>query len=697
MKVALYARVSSEAQEARGTIGSQLEVLRARVGAEGHELVAEFCDDGYSGARLNRPGLDALRDQAEAGAFDAVWCLSPDRLARAYAYQVLILDELEQFGVRVLFSDAPPLEDDPQARLLTQVQGVIAEYERAKISERNRRGRPFRARAGEMVTWKAPYGYRRIPRDATDPARLEVFEPEAAMVRRIYDDYVNGGLSIRHIMRALNTEQIPTPTGKAEWWHSTLCRILTNEAYVGRVYFNQTETIPTNTATNSGRRRSTTQRRRPREEWIEITCPPILDDAIFEAAQRVSRDNSKWSPRNLHDEAWLLRGLVRCGPCDMCLNSHKLGRNTDTVHRYYTCRNKARSGVPGQQRCPERSVRADVLDAFVFAQVKTALLRPNMLCAGEAALLAATPSTDDALLGAELDRLARKIENNRAERRRLVDLYQSGLLQLNEVQRRAREIDTRHDTLTKQRDELIAQRQQLTTDNRLQQRVSNFARRAALGIDKLNFQQRQQLLRLILDHVSVTGWRVEIHLRIPLDEEPGPPTRKSNWRPHYGHRRHSTRPQRTDEDEPADAMSRKDDLRSLHRPGVPEVGRQQRQPGLHVDAGAVPAEQGRAGEGVPVIVQPGTAPRRARAQSRGIGELREGVLDGDVDQPLVHRGHEEARRHRSRASSVTDRRVGLERLARARVQWKLPALVELGVPDDQYAVIEVDVVVVEAE
>ena len=601
MKVALYARVPSEAQEARGTIGSQLEVLRARVAAEGHELVAEFCDDGYSGARLNRPGLDALRDQAEAGAFDAVWCLSPDRLARAYAYQVLVLDELEQFGVRVLFSDAPAIDDDPQARLLTQVQGVIAEYERCKIAERNRRGRLFRARAGEMVTWKAPYGYRRVPRDATGPARLEVFKPEAAVVRRIYDDYVNGGLSIRHIMRALNTEQIATPTGKAEWWHSTLCRILTNEAYVGRVYFNQTETIPTNTAANSGRRRPATQRRRPREEWIEIPCPSILDDAIFEAAQRVSRDNSKWSPRNLQDEAWLPRGLVRCGACGACLNSHKLGRNADKVHRYYTCRNKARSGVPGQQRCPERSVRADVLDAFVFEQVKAALLRPEVLCAGEAALRAATPSTDDELLGAELDRLTRKIDNNRAERRRLADLYQSGLLELNEVQRRAREVDTRHDTLARQRDELIAQRQQLAIDNRLQQRVSDFARRAALGVDKLNFQQRQQLLRLIVDHVSVTGWQVEIHLRIPLDEDPRAPSRESNWRPHYGHRRRTTRPPRSDEDDAAGAMSSKDGLRSLRRAGVPEIRRQCRQQGRDVSVTAIPVGQGHHDHAVPVM------------------------------------------------------------------------------------------------
>jgi site-specific DNA recombinase len=576
VRVVIYARVSSETQQARGTIGSQLEVLRARIATEGHELVGEFCDDGYSGARLDRPGLDALRDQAEAGAFDAVWCLSPDRLARAYAYQVLVLDELAQFGVRVLFSDAPALDDDPQARLLTQVQGVIAEYERAKIAERNRRGRLYRARAGEVVTWKAPYGYRRVSRDATGPARLEVFEPEAALVRRIYDDYVNGGHSIRHIMRTLNAEQIPTPTGKAEWWHSTLCRILGNEAYVGRLYFNQTETVPTTTATNSGRRGGSTQRRRPRDEWIEIPCPPILDEAIFEAAQRVSRDNSRWSPRNLQDEAWLLRGLVRCGTCDTCVNCHRLGRTDNNIHRYYTCRNKARNGVPGQQLCPERSMRADVLDAFVFEQVKAALLRPEVLCAGAAAVRSATPSTDDELLGTELDRLARKLDANRTERRRLADLYQSGLLELSEVQRRAQDVDTRHRSLSEQREELITQRQQLGLDNRLQQRVGDFARRAAVGIDKLSFQQRQQLLRLIVDHVSVTGWQVEIHLRIPLDEDPGAAPRHTNWRPHYGHRRRTTRPPRSDEDDAAGQVSSKDRLRSLRRLLVTEIGRQRR-------------------------------------------------------------------------------------------------------------------------
>ena len=595
MRVAIYARVSSESQEARGTIGSQLEALRARVGAEGHELVAEFCDDGWSGARIDRPGLDALRDHAEAGAFEAVWCLSPDRLARAYVYQVLVLDELERLGVRVVFANAPAIGDDPQLRLLTQVQGAFAEWERAVIAERNRRGRLFRSCAGEVVSWKAPYGYRRAPRDASGPARLEVFEPEAEVVRRIYDGYVNGGCSVRQVMRALNAEQVPTPTGKAEWWHSTVCRVLSNEAYIGRVYFNQTQSVPARPG--SGRRRPTAQRRRPREEWIAIPCPAILDEALFEAAQKVSRDNSRWSPRHLQEEAWLLRGLVRCGVCDTSVECHKMEK-ASKVHHYYWCHNHASNGVPGQQRCPERNIRADVLDGFVFGQVRAALLSPKLLCAGEVAVAAAAPSPDDQLLAAELSRLGRKLDTNRAERRRLADLYQSGLLELGEVQRRARDIDVRHRSLADQRDELVALRQQLAVDNRLQQRVSDFARRAAIGIDKLGFQQRQQLLRLIVDHVSVTGWQVEIHLRIALDQDPGGPPRDSGRRPDYGHRRHRTRPPRSDATEgPGGEVSSKDGLRSLRRVDVAQIGGQQRHAHVDVYAVAIPADQGVDGEG----------------------------------------------------------------------------------------------------
>jgi site-specific DNA recombinase len=522
MRVALYARVSTERQAERGTIGSQLEQLRGHIAAAGHELVGEYVDDGHSGARLNRPGLDGLRDAAEAGLFEQVWCLSPDRLARAYAYQVLVLDELVRFGVTVRFTDAPDLAaNDPQAVLLTQVQGVIAEYEKAKIAERYRRGKLFRARSGEITTWRTAYGYRRMPRSATTgPAHWEIYEPEAAVVRRIFHDRASG-LTVREICRQLNADRVPSPSGKPTWGHSTLCRLLRNEAYIGRVYFNRTETMPDKRATGRNR-----QVPRARDEWILIEVPRIVTEEIFEAASKVSIDNSKWSPRRAEPGEWLLRGLVRCGTCGVGTNCHKMRGRNGTWHRYYYCRNHDPIRAGGEEhRCPERNIRADALDRFVFDQIRNLLLHPNLLLAGEQAVAISAPTPDDEILAAELARLDRKIEGAEAERRRLVDIYQAGLVELPNLQRRAAEIATRQQDLRAKRANLSEQRAALARDNQVRRRVHDFADRVCSIIDQLDDVQKQRLVRLLIDEVLVTGWHVQIRLRIPLDPPgPGKPT-----------------------------------------------------------------------------------------------------------------------------------------------------------------------------
>jgi site-specific DNA recombinase len=529
MRAAAYARVSTERQQERGTIGSQLALLRERVAAEGDELVAEYCDDGYSGARLDRPGLDALRDAAEGGLIEVVWCLSPDRLARVYAYQVIVLEELARHGVTVRFTDAPDIADDPQAKLLVQVQGVIAEYERAKITERYRRGKLFRARAGEIIAWKVAYGYRRVPRGLEGPAHLEIFEPEAAVVRRIFDEYVRGGLSIRQITLQLNADRVPSPTGKAIWGHSTIGRLLRNEAYVGRVYFNRTDTVPDPRPGQKNR-----QVRRPREEWIPISVPAIISDDLFESAGRVTRDNSIFSPRKAEPGQWLLRGLVKCGHCGVGVNCHKMRGRNGTWHRYYYCRNHDTLRARGEaNRCPERNLGADALDTFVFEQVRSSLLRPDVLLAGEQAVALHAPAPDDELLAAELVRLERKLEAAAAERRRLVDLYQAGLVDLPELRRRGGEIDQRQRNLTERRAALTQEREQLARDNECLHRVSDFAHRVTAVIDTLDFSEQQQLLRLVVEEVRVTGWHVDIQLRIPLGTppEPGGPDGKSGRKP----------------------------------------------------------------------------------------------------------------------------------------------------------------------
>jgi site-specific DNA recombinase len=535
MRVAIYARVSTEIQEAKGTIGSQLAALNDRAQAEGHRVVATFRDEGHSGARLDRPGLDALRDQAEAGVFEAVWCLSPDRLARAYAYQVLVLDELSRHGVRVLFADAPAIEDDPQARLLTQVQGVIAEYERAKIAERNRRGKLWRARAGEVITWKAPYGYRRIARVGDIAAHLEIYEPEAAVVKRIFDDRISGGYSVREIARRLNADGIASPSGQAVWSTSSISGLLHNQVYVGRLYYNQTEATPDPRPGGGSR-----QRPRPKEEWIAIPVPAVVSDEVFEAAERVGGRNAYFSPRRTPPGVFLLRGLVRCGHCRTVVACHQRPKNTRKPdgewNRYYYCRHHDPVRAGGEdRRCPERAIRADALDTFVYEQIRDALLRPEVLLAGEHALNAGTPAPDDKIVDQQLRRLTRKTEAAAAEHRRLVDIYQAGLIQLDELKRRAAEIEQRQQSLHQQQHSLREQHRSLSHNNHLRIKVTDFATRVAAALDTVDFQLRQQLLRLVIEDVSVTGWNVHVRLRIPLDQAPNhdnpQPSRRTRRKP----------------------------------------------------------------------------------------------------------------------------------------------------------------------
>jgi len=520
VRIALYARVSTDAQQAAGTVGSQLELLRAAADADGDDIVAEFVDDGYSGARLDRPALDRLRDTAEAGALDAVLCLCPDRLARVYAYQVLILDELERFGVPVRFLDGPAPGDDPQAKLLVQVQGVIAEYERAKIAERYRRGKLHRARAGEVFFWKVSYGYRRIAAELGRPARMEIFEPEAGLVRAIFSAYVDDGDSIRQIAHDLHDRGVPSPTGKPVWGTSTLTRLLHNEAYIGRVYYNRRETINSAGAPRGARRTKTRYRERPREEWITIPVPAIIDHDTFQRAQRVGREHAKWNPRGAEPGAWLLRGLIECGHCHVGASCHKMRGRNGTFHRYYYCRNHDILRAGGEQhRCPERNIRADELDAYVFAQVRRALLEPAQLIAGERAVISATPPDDDELIGTQLTTLTRKLDQAECERGRLLDAYQAALLDLDELTRRTAALTARRDQLAAEHAELTDRRAELATENRLRRGLAGFAERVLASLDDLDFDARQHLLRLVVEKVRVTGWRVEIHLKIPLTDD----------------------------------------------------------------------------------------------------------------------------------------------------------------------------------
>ena len=243
LRVAIYARVSGEQQAKEDTIASQLEAVTQRIASDALECDPElrFVDDGYSGSILARPGLERLRDQAAAGAIDRLYMLDPDRLSRKYAYQVLILEELTRCGVEVVFL-RNPVGRGPEADLLLQVQGMIAEYERAKIMERCRRGKQHAARRGSVnVLSGAPYGYRYVGKhEGGGEARYQVVAEEARVVRKIFEWVGQERCSIGEVCRRLRRDGVPTRTGKPAWDRSVVWAILKNPAYKGTAAFGKT-------------------------------------------------------------------------------------------------------------------------------------------------------------------------------------------------------------------------------------------------------------------------------------------------------------------------------------------------------------------------------------------------------------------------------------------------------------------------
>src|SRR5271155_995904 len=291
---ALYARVSSESQARDNTIASQVAALRERIVADGFLLEPDhsYEDEGYSGSILSRPALERLRDAVAGGRIERIYVHAPDRLARRYAHQVLLIDEFRRAGAEVVFLNRPiggTAEDD----LLLQVQGVIAEYERAKILERSRRGRRHAARSGSVSALTgAPFGYRYVSRNqGGGMARFEVVEAEAHIVRLIFSWIGMDRMSLREVCRRLRQMGCQTRKGASYWYASTIRSMLDNPAYIGRAAFGRAHFLPPRQRLRPIRGhlqpspRATSRVPVPREEWIEIPVPPIVDPAVFEAVR----------------------------------------------------------------------------------------------------------------------------------------------------------------------------------------------------------------------------------------------------------------------------------------------------------------------------------------------------------------------------------------------------------------------------
>ena len=344
-----------------------------------------FEDEGHSGATLVRPALEALRDLAAQGCVDVVLCYSPDRLARKFAYQALLIEEFARAGTKVEFVNGPR-GDSPEDQLLIQFQGMFAEYEKAQLMERYRRGKAYRARSGSVnVLGGAPFGYRYIRKTPEAGARYEIIEHEAVLVAEMFRRYADGGATIADLARWLTSQGVATRTGKHRWDRSVIWGMLRNPAYQGRAVFGKTQIIHEQPGLNRVARLQgrTTPRAvktvdRPREEWTEIAVPAIVDQDTFARAGQRLADNKRFASRNSKVPS-LLQGLAACSACGY---AYYRGHTTTTAGNkiyYYRCLGSDDYRYEGGRVCGNKPVRADYLDTVVWDHITGLLADPALI------------------------------------------------------------------------------------------------------------------------------------------------------------------------------------------------------------------------------------------------------------------------------------------------------------------------------
>ena len=382
---AIYARVSSEQQREEHTIASQTAALIEFAKSHDLEVPKEwvFEDEGFSGATLERPGLERVRDLAAEGQIQVVLAYAPDRLSRKYAYQVLLIEEFARHGVETLFVKAPQ-SASAEDQLLVQFQGMIAEYERAQILERSRRGKRHRARSGEVsVLSGAPYGYRYIRKTDEAPASYAVIDAEARVVQRVYEMYTVEGLSIGEIARRLNAEGIPTRKQSARWERSVVWAMLRNPAYRGAACFGKTRVAGRIRVTRALRRRggivssNSGGHERAREDWIEIPVPALVSEESFARAQELLHENKIRSRRRTITPS-IVQGLVSCQKCGYAFSRTSTYTTARKIH-YYKCIGSDGWRKLGGPVCDNRMVRQDLLDQIVWTEVIRLLEDPTLI------------------------------------------------------------------------------------------------------------------------------------------------------------------------------------------------------------------------------------------------------------------------------------------------------------------------------
>ena len=506
-RAAIYARVSdkSQAEDDKTSISEQLSDMEAYCEERGLIITARYQEVGRGWSK-NRPEFQRMLADAAAGRFDTIVCWKSDRLSRGMYPAAALMEviEAQRIGIEAVM-DAIDMKT-------FGLMAAIGKIELDNFRERSSMGKRGTAKQGRIPVNFVPDGYR-----INEGRTPEIDDERAAVIRRIFRHYVHDGLGAPAIVEALEADGVPTARPGARWHATQVNRILRNEAYRGTWWYGKAR----HTATDSGMLRH----RQPRERWIGVPFPPLVDEETWERAQALRKRRLTRSPRNTKT-FHLLQHLVRCSECGMLMGPRVVRSQTtrrggksyryvlDPPRRYYKCYGMQ---APYRLRCREHPfIRAERLEELVWGEVRRVLEQPELIAAGLAAL---EPDEDGGLAG-DIARTERELAGVQAEEDRAIRLYVTGKISEEQLDHQRRFVGERLERLRARLDEYRARGSAQAGRRVALEQVEEWARSVGAGLDGLGGEERRELLDLLLEDATIDGEnRVTLTLAIPADGE----------------------------------------------------------------------------------------------------------------------------------------------------------------------------------
>ena len=470
MNAAIYARVSTDQQAETGySLGAQIADCTAMARTLGATLVKEFIDDGYSGAYLDRPALTSMRDSVRAKMFDFVVVYDIDRLSRNLSHQLLITDDIEAAGAKLYFVKAD-YDASAEGRLFYAIRGAFAGYEREKLRERSMRGKTAMLKKGKIINDSHVYGY---DFDKENHA-YTVNNLEARNIKEIFRLYLMGFGGVSAIARHLNanTDLFPPPNRK-KWVVSTIRDILRREMYTGKFFAHKTYHFKTGL---------TSEKRveRPPDEWIPMSCPPIISEEEHLRAVELLSKNRTF---DLHQnrQPFLFQGLLHCAKCGAMLNVKRNGKNS----AYYLCTHNMADGT--FVTCGARNFQCGPTDAALWGLIESLCKSPEAL---EAYINKATPPPPP---GADADTRKQKLDAIRQERQAILQWVGDGLISREDATARLKALKAAENRLARES----------TCKPLAPARIDARAVYKAVCDCPPTPEAKRQIVRQVIDHISI--------------------------------------------------------------------------------------------------------------------------------------------------------------------------------------------------